>query len=223
MIRVTVLGSGSRGNAVAVTRGTRDKGILLLDCGFSRKEIYRRLETAGLRGDVELCLVTHRHLDHSRSAKSFNSVFFDERVRTLNWMDCAITPFDLVHDVPCTGFRVDCGEISIAYLVDFSEIPEESMKHLLGLDLIIIEANHEEAMIDPDDFGHPERHLSNRQAACILQTICGDSLKNVILAHLSSRNNTPKFAEIAAKEVVPQAEIIVAEQDYPTRTITIIK
>jgi phosphoribosyl 1,2-cyclic phosphodiesterase len=107
--------------------------------------------------------------------------------------------------------------------VDFSEIPEESMKHLLGLDLVIIEANHEEAMIDPDDFGHPERHLSNRKAACILQTINGENLKHVVLAHLSSRNNTPKFAEIAAKEAVPQAEIIIAGQNCPAKTITIIK
>lgn len=224
MLRVTVLGSGSRGNAVAVTKG---KGILLLDCGFSKKEIYKRLGMAGLQGDADLCLITHRHLDHSRSAESFNSVFFDacwERpVRALNWMDCVITPFDLVHDVPCVGFRIDCGRISIAYLVDFSEIPEKSMKHLIGLDLVIIEANQEEAMIDPDDFGHPERHLSNRQMSCLLQTINGENLKHIVLAHLSSRNNTPKFAEIAAKEAAPQAEIIIAEQDYPTKTITIIK
>lgn len=220
MLRVTVLGSGSRGNAVAVTTG---KGILLLDCGFSKKELLRRLEIAGMGDDAELCLITHRHLDHSRSAKSFNSVFFDDYpMMALNWMDCAITPFHLIHDVLCVGFRIDCGKISIAYLVDFSEIPEESMKHLLNLDLVIIESNHEEG-IDLDDFGHPERHLSNRKAACILQTICGDNLKHIVLAHLSIRNNTPKFAEIAAKEAVPQAEIVVAGQDYPTRTITIIK
>jgi phosphoribosyl 1,2-cyclic phosphodiesterase len=224
VLRVTVLGSGSRGNAVAVTRGN---GNLLLDCGFSKKEIYKRLEIAGMGSDADLCLITHRHLDHSRSAESFNSVFFDacwERpARALNWMDCVITPFDLVHDVPCVGFRIDYGRVSIAYLVDFSEIPEESMKYLLGLDLVVIESNHEESMISPDDFGHPERHLSNRQMSCILQTINGENLKHVVLAHLSRRNNTQKFAEIAAREAVPRAEIIVAEQDYPTKTITIIK
>lgn len=217
MLRITPLGTGSRGNAVAVTTG---KGILLLDCGFSRKEIYKRLEMAGLQGDVELCLVTHKHLDHARSAEHFNSV---HGCSPANWRGCIITSFDLVHDVPCVGFRIDCGRISIAYLVDFSEIPEESMKYLLGLDLVIIEANHEEAMIGPDDFGHPERHLSNRQMSCILQTINGENLKHVVLAHLSSRNNTPKFAEIAVKEAVPQADVIFAGQDCPVKTITIIK
>jgi phosphoribosyl 1,2-cyclic phosphodiesterase len=222
VLRITPLGTGSRGNAVAVTTG---KGILLLDCGFSKKEIYKRLGMAGLQGDVESCLITHKHLDHAKSAGCFNSMFFDNDYSEMvwNWRGCVITPFDLVHDVPCVGFRIDCGRISIAYLVDFSEIPEESMKHLFGLDLVIIEANHEEAMIDQDDFGHPERHLSNRQMSCILQTINGENLKHVVLAHLSSRNNTPKFAEIAARGAVPQAEIIVAGQDYPTKTITIIK
>ena len=225
MLRVTVLGSGSRGNAVAVTKGTRDKGILLLDCGFSKKEICKRLEIAGLQGEVELCLITHKHLDHAKSAGYFNSVLFDKGYSEMiwNWRGCVITPFDLIHDVPCAGFRIDFGKISIAYLVDFSEIPEESVKCLLGLDLIIIESNHEEAMLDPDDFGHPERHLSNRQMACVLQIISGKNLKHVVLAHLSSRNNTPKFAEVAAREAVPQAEIVIAEQDYPTKTITIIK
>ncbi len=230
MLRVTVLGSGSRGNAVAVTRGTRDRGILLLDCGFSRKEIYKRLEIAGLQGDVELCLVTHRHSDHSLSAKHFNSVFFDDSTETLNWRGCAITPFRLAHDVPCVGFRIDSGGISIAYLTDFSEVPEESMKHILGLDLIMIESNYREELLIEAAlegecvWGNPiERHLSNSKAACLLQTACSDRLKHVVLVHLSKMNNSKEFAWLTAKEAVPQAEIIVAGQDYPTKTITIIK
>ncbi len=227
MLRVTVLGSGSRGNAVAVTKG---KGILLLDCGFSKKEIYKRLGMAGLQGDAELCLVTHRHSDHSLSAKHFNSAFFDDSTETLNWRGCAITPFRLVHDVPCVGFRIDSGEISIAYLTDFSEVPEDSMKHILGLDLIMIESNYrdefliEAALGGELVWGNPiERHLSNSKAACLLQTAYSDRLKHVVLVHLSKMNNSKEFAWLAAREAAPQAEIIIAEQDYPTKTITIIK
>ena len=41
MLRVTVLGSGSRGNAILVD-GT--EGTLLIDAGFSARAIMKRME-----------------------------------------------------------------------------------------------------------------------------------------------------------------------------------
>ena len=222
-LSVTVLGSGSQGNCVAVETGGK---ILLLDCGFPKVYIAKMLGRVGLNiEDVELCLITHRHLDHSRSSRFFNTKFFDDEVSTrTRWRGCEITPFDLIHSVPCVGFRIDCGEISIAYLVDFNEISEESLKYLLGLDLIIIESNYREEMIDEfDRFRKSGQHLSNKQAACILQTVACDRLKHVVLAHLSAVNNTPSFALRSAREAVPWADVIVAGQVSPTKTITIIK
>jgi len=61
-----VLGSGSRGNCCAVEHeGT----ALLIDAGFSPKEIERRAETAGLAlGRVSAIVLTHEHGDHTRGA-----------------------------------------------------------------------------------------------------------------------------------------------------------
>jgi phosphoribosyl 1,2-cyclic phosphodiesterase len=61
-----VLGSGSRGNCCAVEHeGT----AILIDAGFSPKEIERRAETAGLAlGSVGAILLTHEHGDHTRGA-----------------------------------------------------------------------------------------------------------------------------------------------------------
>ena len=65
-MRVAVLGSGSRGNAVVVDGGGRR---ILLDAGFSCREIERRLATLGLSAEsLDAVVVTHEHRDHVRGA-----------------------------------------------------------------------------------------------------------------------------------------------------------
>src|SRR5438552_7637347 len=67
-ITVSVLGSGSRGNATFIrTESVR----LLIDAGMSRKEIAKRLESIGEDPDgIDAILVTHEHNDHSCGLKS---------------------------------------------------------------------------------------------------------------------------------------------------------
>ncbi|MGH7586275.1 MAG: MBL fold metallo-hydrolase [Gemmatimonadales bacterium] len=66
MMRVAVLGSGSRGNALAVEA---EGAVLLVDAGFSARELERRAERAGLGLDrlVGVAL-THEHGDHACGA-----------------------------------------------------------------------------------------------------------------------------------------------------------
>ncbi|HUR93721.1 MAG TPA: MBL fold metallo-hydrolase [Gemmatimonadales bacterium] len=66
MMRLYVLGSGSRGNCCAVEA---DGSALLLDAGFSAREIERRAERAGfdLRQVAGIAL-THEHGDHACGA-----------------------------------------------------------------------------------------------------------------------------------------------------------
>ena len=67
--RLVVLGSGSAGNAVVMECGGRR---LLLDAGFSCKQIELRLERVGLDGDgFDGIVVTHEHQDHARGAARF--------------------------------------------------------------------------------------------------------------------------------------------------------
>jgi len=66
MMRLFVLGSGSRGNCFAVEA---DGVALLLDAGFSAREIERRSEAAGLDlGRVAGIALTHEHGDHASGA-----------------------------------------------------------------------------------------------------------------------------------------------------------
>jgi phosphoribosyl 1,2-cyclic phosphodiesterase len=69
-LRFAALGSGSEGNAMVVEsfvdgRYTR----VLLDCGFSSKELDKRLAIVGLAStDLDAVLVTHEHSDHATGA-----------------------------------------------------------------------------------------------------------------------------------------------------------
>src|SRR5215467_947265 len=66
-ITVSVLGSGSRGNATFVKT---DRVRLLIDAGLSLKELARRLEAIGEDPNgIDVVLVTHEHSDHSGALK----------------------------------------------------------------------------------------------------------------------------------------------------------
>lgn len=56
------LGSGSKGNATLVRAG---ETLVMVDCGFSLREVQRRLERLDLTpADLDAILVTHEHSDH---------------------------------------------------------------------------------------------------------------------------------------------------------------
>jgi phosphoribosyl 1,2-cyclic phosphodiesterase len=61
-MKVWVLGSGSRGNATVIDNGS---SRVLVDAGFSARELKRRLSVAGVAPEsIEAVIVTHEHSDH---------------------------------------------------------------------------------------------------------------------------------------------------------------
>src|SRR5262245_41024595 len=64
---LSVLGSGSRGNATFIKT---EQIRLLIDAGMSLKEISKRLESIGEDPDgIDAVLITHEHADHAGGLK----------------------------------------------------------------------------------------------------------------------------------------------------------
>ncbi|MCU7945730.1 MAG: MBL fold metallo-hydrolase, partial [Candidatus Thiodiazotropha sp. (ex Cardiolucina cf. quadrata)] len=61
-LRFALLGSGSRGNSLLIETATVR---VLVDCGFSAREVEHRLTGLGVDPDsLTGILVTHEHSDH---------------------------------------------------------------------------------------------------------------------------------------------------------------
>ena len=70
---LTNLGSGSSGNATVIhTPG----GALLVDAGFSGKELCSRLESVSVKPEeIRAVLVTHEHTDHTKGVCIFTDAY----------------------------------------------------------------------------------------------------------------------------------------------------
>lgn len=72
-MRFASLGSGSKGNATLVQAG---ETLVMVDCGFSVREVQRRLARLGLAAsDLHAILVTHEHSDHCSGVARLSARF----------------------------------------------------------------------------------------------------------------------------------------------------
>lgn len=229
MTTLTVLGSGSQGNAFALAaRGA----TLLLDAGFSAREIEQRAELAGvdLGGLVGVAL-THEHGDHTRGAVrlarrhrvpvlaspgTWRAIAGDGvafvPIRASGRVECG--PFTLsatpiLHDAAeplALGVEVAEGPaLGLAY--DFGR-PTQALRYLFrAVTAVVLEANYDELLLRTS--GYPPAvqhriagsggHLSNRATAQLLDELWHPGLTAVVLAHLSQRCNTPAAARSAVE------------------------
>jgi phosphoribosyl 1,2-cyclic phosphodiesterase len=172
-MRVTVLGSGSNGNAILIEAGDT---TLLVDAGFSGKDLARRMISVGADPEaVTALLVTHDHIDHTRGmgifARRFGTPLHltpatraacasllrgNERVveydsaRPIRLGPLRVDPFLTVHDavdpvaVTVTDTR-DGTKLGIA--TDLGRPTTGVRAALAECHLLILEANHDEKLL----------------------------------------------------------------------------
>ncbi|MEX1257343.1 MAG: MBL fold metallo-hydrolase [Gemmatimonadota bacterium] len=172
-MRIALLGSGSRGNAVLVAG---QDTCILVDAGLSGRELAIRLERLGIAPEgVDGVVVTHEHGDHTRGIGVFarrfqtplymtqgtrdacasllrggETVHLYEPGRPFAIGDLRVDPFLTVHDatdpvaVTVTGTR--CGT-RIGIATDLGR-PTAGIRHsLAGCDFLVLEANHDEELL----------------------------------------------------------------------------
>lgn len=120
------------------------------------------------------------------------------------------------HDAsePCS-FRVQYGEKSVGVFTDIGEPCENVKKHVQQCYALFLETNYDEKMLWEGSYpwflkkrvASSVGHLSNAQALELLQNHAGDTLKCVLLSHISKENNTPATALSALNPIAQEYQI----------------
>lgn len=136
-----------------------------------------------------------------------------------------ITPFHQSHDAnDPVGLIVQSNGTKVGIATDLGCATALVRERLKGVDGLVLEFNHDITMLmdGPYPWALKDRirknhgHLSNEQAAKLLDEINHDGLACVALAHLSETNNNPAIAAECAGEIIKgKTKTIVAEQACP--------
>ncbi len=159
--------SGSSGNSYLVCS---KNAAIIIDAGISGRKIINGIEKCGFsKEDVMAVLLTHEHIDHSKSIKTLAKkldnaqIFanratweildidsFENKKRTfmtgenLEIGDINVKSFKLSHDAadPC-GFTFSKGDCKISIVTDTGCVNEEIASAISNSDVLVIEANHD--------------------------------------------------------------------------------
>ena len=125
--------------------------------------------------------------------------------------DIAVSPFTIPHDAADpVGFVFRAEGVRMAFATDLGYIPPNVKAQLKGVDLLLLESNHDLEMLrdGPYPWAVKQRvlsrvgHLSNEAAAEFLENAYDGQAAFVILAHLSESNNLPELARVAAERAL---------------------
>lgn len=128
------------------------------------------------------------------------------------WDGAVFSTLPLSHDAEETvGYRCDYSGRSFALVTDLGCANGALAEKLKGLDLLVLEFNHDSRMLELGPYPYPLKrriagekgHLSNEAAAEFLVRLADGRLREVLMAHLSKENNYPLLAlETARAELI---------------------
>src|SRR4051812_6538178 len=225
-MKLWILGSGSSGNSVLVET---ERSRILVDAGFSPRVLKQRLAHAGVAPEsIEAVVVTHEHTDHIKGvAKAAHKwgwtivstagtrmmcpdwsqlrTILTPRKSTVVVGDFQLETVPVSHDAnePIAVIATSLGDGARAGIVyDLGHVTETISRALDKLDILVIEANHDEGMLRAGPYPPSLQarirgkfgHLSNCDAGRLASSSIHRGLNNIVLAHLSEKNNTPRTA-----------------------------
>ena len=120
--------------------------------------------------------------------------------------DVTVQAFRTPHDSRASvGYRITMdGEVPthLAYATDIGHVTDEIMQNLLGCESVVLESNHDPDMLMDGPYPYDLKlrisgkkgHLPNEECAAVAAQLYASGTKNILLAHLSEQNNTPRLA-----------------------------
>lgn len=120
--------------------------------------------------------------------------------------DATVQAFRTPHDSRASvGYRITLdGETptALAYATDIGYITPEILENLMGCESVVLESNHDPDMLMDGPYPYDLKlrirgrkgHLSNEDCATVAAQLYASGTKNILLAHISEQNNTPRLA-----------------------------
>lgn len=118
--------------------------------------------------------------------------------------ELSVKSFQTMHDTPeSVGYRFDDGRNTFVFVTDVGCITPTVLDGVLGADMAVIEANHDLVMLKRGNYpAYLKRrilsdrgHLSNDDSGRLAVRLVQSGTKQIVLAHLSRENNTPRLAQ----------------------------
>jgi phosphoribosyl 1,2-cyclic phosphodiesterase len=166
-VRLTILGSGSAGNCAYVET---DETRLLIDAGFSLRQIRKRLELIGrVPENLTGILITHEHSDHVQSLPMMSeklgipiycnrptqeAVEYQYQTRlpcrlfstgaSFEVGDIVVETFTVPHDAQDpVGFLLRTAAGNIGFLTDLGHTTRLVLERVRPAHALVLEANHD--------------------------------------------------------------------------------
>lgn len=235
-LRFTVLASGSTGNATVVSSGA---ATILVDAGLSGRKMEALMQERGISGsDLDAVFITHEHSDHIKGlgalARKFSlPVYANEKTWAAmhrqvgeleDWQrkvldtnavmeiaDLRIESYLISHDAAePVGYIFESDGARLGLATDMGYMSDKVTQRLRGLDVLILEANHDIEMLRMGRYPWNIKrrilgdtgHLSNEAAGEALCRLLTGDTRRVYLAHLSQEHNLMDLAKLTVNTIL---------------------
>lgn len=250
-MRMVSIASGSSGNCIYV--GSDNTHILVDAGISNKRIEQGLNEIGLKGSELSAVVVTHEHSDHTRGlgvlARKHGVPIYATAgtLREIDGMkqlgeyprdlfcevhsdvefsvgDLCIRPFSIDHDAAePVAYRIQHDKKSVAVATDMGHYDQYIIDHLLGLDAVLLESNHDVNMLETGPYPYylkrrilsDHGHLSNENAGRLLSCILHDNLKQVLLGHLSKENNYEALAYETVKLEIEQGGHPYHASDFP--------
>ena len=249
-MRFVSIASGSSGNCIYA--GTENSHVLIdagISAKRIEKGLFELgLKPSELNG---IC-ITHEHTDHTKGlgvlARRYGipiyategTLYEIRNTKSLGEFDTSllkplrpdvklclgdmeILPFHIDHDAADpVAYRIQAEQKSVAVATDLGHYDQYIIDHLLDLDAVLLESNHDLRMLQTGPYPYYLKrrimgdygHLSNENAGRLLNCILNDKMKHVLLGHLSKENNLPELAFETVRLEVDMGDCPYCSSDF---------
>lgn len=171
--RFTILGSGSRGNCAYLET---DEVRLLIDAGFSARQIRQRLAAIGRSPEsLTAILITHEHSDHVQGLAGLedlkipiycnrltrDAIEFQMEIRLESRLfetgasfeigDVGVESFSIPHDAQDpVGFLIRTATANIGFLTDLGHATTLVLNRVRPAHALVLEANYDVKLLQDD-------------------------------------------------------------------------